>query len=96
MAPEMGTRVGERVELRYDPADPARLFVFSPEGRFLFMAEDPARTGADLARIAAQAKTRARKATGPPARTPRDLARAHIPKGRWRMCSARLRRRRAR
>ncbi|WP_419741377.1 Mu transposase C-terminal domain-containing protein [Ruegeria sp.] len=81
IAPEMGTRVGERVELRYDPADPARLFVFSPEGRFLFMAEDPARTGADLTRIAAQAKTRARKADSAARKDARDLARAHNPKG---------------
>ena len=80
IAAEMGTHMGERVELRYDPADPARLFVFALEGAFLFMAEDPERTGADRAAIASTAKARARKGDAVARRQARTLARAHNPK----------------
>ncbi len=81
IAAEMGTRVGERVEVRYDPGDPARLFVFARTGQFLFMAEDPEQTGADLAAIASTAKARARKGDAAARKEARDLARTHNPKG---------------
>ena len=78
IAPEMGRRIGERVEVRLDPADPARLFVFALDGTFLFMAKDPERigcdpvaaenppedAGSDQAAIASHAKASAKKADG--------------------------------
>jgi len=80
IAAEMGRRIGERVEVRLDPADPARLFVFALDGTFLFMAEDPERTGADLTRIASEAKADARDAGREAREKARDLARSHKPK----------------
>jgi len=80
IAPEMGRRIGERVEVRYDPAEPARLFVFALDGTFLFMAEDPERTGADIAEIASEAKADARDAGREARQEARDLARSHEPK----------------
>ena len=79
IAPEMGRRIGERVEVRLDPADPARLFVFALDGAFLFMAEDPERSGADQAAIASVAKAKARKADGKSRRHARVLKKQHKP-----------------
>ena len=79
IAPQMGERVGERVEVRLDPADPARLFVFALDGAFLFMAEDPERSGADRAAIASHAKASARKADGKSRRHARALKKQHRP-----------------
>jgi len=45
------------------------------------MAEDPERTGADLARMASEAKAGARKADNAARKQARELARTHNPKG---------------
>ncbi len=47
IAAAFGAHVGERVDVRLDASDPARLFVFRPTGGFLCVAEDPERTGID-------------------------------------------------
>ena len=85
IAPEMGRRIGERVEVRLDPADPARLFVFALDGTFLFMAKDPERIGSDRdagcdqAAIASHAKASAKKADGKARRRARALKKQHRP-----------------
>ena len=79
IAPEMGRRIDERVEVRLDPADPARLFVFALDGTFLFMAEDPERSGGNQAAIASVAKAKARKANGKARRRARALKKDHRP-----------------
>ena len=81
IAPDLGARVGERVEVRHDPADPARLYVFTLEGSFLCIAVDPERCGADRTEIAAQAKAGARRADSAAREGARDLARTHGPEG---------------
>ena len=53
IAGELGPLVGERVHIRRDPADPDRIFVYRKDGTFVCVAEDPGRTGADRAAIAA-------------------------------------------
>ena len=79
IAPEMGRRIGERVEVRLDPADPSRLFVFALDGSFLFMAEDPERSVGNQAAIASVAKAKARKADGKARRRARVLKKQHKP-----------------
>ena len=54
IAGELGLLVGERVGIRRDPADPDRIFVYREDGTFICVAEDPGRTGADRAAIAAR------------------------------------------
>ena len=53
IAGELGLLVGERVGIRRDAADPDRIFVYREDGTFICVAEDPGRTGADRAAIAA-------------------------------------------
>ena len=52
IAGPLGSRVGERVKLRRDPADRGRIHVYREDGSFLCVAENPAVTGADQAAIA--------------------------------------------
>ena len=54
IAGELGLLVGERVGIRRDPADPDQIFVYREDGTFICVAEDPGRTGADRAAIAAR------------------------------------------
>ena len=103
IAPEMGERIDERVEVRLDPADPARLFVFALDGTFLFMAEDPERSGADpvaagnppedagcdQAAVASHAKASAKKADGEPAAAPVPSRSSTGPSAPWTTCSKR-------
>ena len=56
IAPELGPLVGERVEVRADPADPARLHVFAADGRFICLAEDPVRTDIAVGPLAREAR----------------------------------------
>ncbi len=79
IAPEMGERIGERVEVRYDPADRGRLFIFAASGAFLFLAEDPHRTGCDVTAMAVSAKARASRADCAARDTARALKRTHAP-----------------
>ena len=60
--PTFGAHVGERVDVRLDASDPARLFVFRLTGEFLCVAEDPERTGID--RAAADARDAAEREAG--------------------------------
>ena len=53
IAGELGPLVGERVSVRRDASDPDRIFVYREDGTFVCLAEDPGRTGADRAAIAA-------------------------------------------
>lgn len=48
--------MGRRVEVRLDAADLGRVIVHDEEGRFVCVAEDPARTGIDRAELAAKAR----------------------------------------
>ena len=53
IAGELGPLVSERVHIRRDAADPDRILVYREDGTFVCLAEDPGRTGADRAAIAA-------------------------------------------
>ena len=46
--------MSERVHIRRDAADPDRILVYREDGTFVCVAEDPSRTGADRAAIAAR------------------------------------------
>jgi transposase InsO family protein len=56
IAPELAAFVGERVQVRYDPADVGRLYVFDARGQFVCVAECPERTGISRAEVAAKAR----------------------------------------
>ena len=79
IAPEFGSRIKERVEVRMDPGDPAHLFVFGLDGTFLCMAVDPDRIGVDRAAIAAKAKADARTQDSAARKRARDLGQDHAP-----------------
>ena len=79
IAPELGPRVGERVGVREDAADPARLHVFAADGRFICLAEDPARTGVAVGPLAREATALAGEADRRARRRARDLERRHRP-----------------
>ena len=59
IAPELGEHMRKRVQVRRDPGDWGRIYVFEITGRFICVAEDPNRTGIDRAEVAARAKARA-------------------------------------
>ena len=59
IAPELGEHMRERVQVRRDPGDWGRIYVFEACGAFICVAEDPERTGIDRAEVAARAKARA-------------------------------------
>ena len=79
IAAAFGAHVGERVDVRLDASDPARLFVFRPTGEFLCVAEDPERTGVDRAAVAAGARAGARAADSAARKRARGLRRDHQP-----------------
>ena len=79
IAPELGPLVGERVGVREDAADPARLHVFAADGRFICVAEDPARTGLAVGPVAREARALAGEADREARRRARDLQRRHRP-----------------
>ncbi len=79
IAEEIGPLVDERVRVRRDPADPGRIFVYRADGAFVCVAEDPARTGADRAAIAARMKAAANAADRGARKRARDLIRQHRP-----------------
>ena len=79
IAGPLGAIVGERVRVRRDPADLDRIFVYQADGTFVCVAQDPARTGADRAAVAAAMK-RAYNERGRRARArARELAKRHRP-----------------
>ena len=84
IAGPLGPLVGERVRVRHDPADLDLIHVYHkpPEAKgfaFLCVAEDPARTGADRAAIAARMKATAGAADREARKRARDLAKRHRP-----------------
>ena len=79
IAPEIGSLIKQRVRVRRDPADPSRIHVYRADGGFVCVAEDPARTGADRAAIAARMKATANAANRTARKRARDLARREHP-----------------
>ncbi|OED44066.1 hypothetical protein ACH42_08485 [Endozoicomonas sp. (ex Bugula neritina AB1)] len=45
IATELGARVGDRIQVRYDAADAGRIYVFELSGAFVCMAQNPSITG---------------------------------------------------
>ena len=78
VAAELGDSVGERVEVRVDPADYGRVWVFRG-GAFLCAAVDRDRAGVGLAEIAARAKARDRESVRAARAEARRLRAAHRP-----------------
>lgn len=81
IAGPLGSRVGERVKLRRDPADAGRLHVYLADGSFLCVAENPRFTGTKQAAIAAQMTADYRKHRSAARRRARDLKRRKDPGG---------------
>ena len=81
IAPELGPLVGEEVAVRQDLTDFGRIYVWRAggDGRFVCVAEDPARTGMDRAAVAAAAKARAKAADREGREYARDLKKLHSP-----------------
>ena len=79
IAAEFGLHMSARVQVRQDPGDWGRIYVFDAEGRFICVAEDPVRTGIDRAEVAARAKALAAQADKAARKWARDLKRAHRP-----------------
>ena len=86
IAGALGALVGERVHVLQDPADLDRIHVYrtlpgDPEqrGEFVCVAEDPARTGADRAAIAAAMKRTHNERSRAARAHARDLAKRHQP-----------------
>ena len=79
IAGPLGAIVGERVQVRHDPADLDRIHVYRADGAFICVAEDPVRTGTDRAEIAGRMKVDY-SAHGREARKrARELAKLHRP-----------------
>lgn len=79
IAPQLGDLVGETVECRQDPADAGRIYVFTTDGKFVCIAEDPDRTGVSRDEIAAAAKRHAQARLKERRTELRSLRRAEIP-----------------
>ncbi len=79
IAAELGPLVGERVQVRQDPADLGRIHVYRANGAFVCVACDPVRTGIDRAGVAAEMKALAKRADGEGRRYARELKREHRP-----------------
>lgn len=58
IAGELGDRIGQRVQVRLDPADLGRIWVFDADGKRICTAECPERTGISRAEVAAKAHAR--------------------------------------
>lgn len=78
IAAEIGDRVGERLQVRLDPADYGRVYLFedTDETAFVCVAEDPLRTGIDREAVAHEAKRRAAEADKAARKRTRELERA--------------------
>ena len=81
IAGPLGSLVGERVKLRRDPADRGRIHVYREDGSFVCVAENPARTGADQAAIAAAMTAEYREHRKAARKRARDLAQHTDPDG---------------
>lgn len=78
-APELGAMVGEKVEVRLDPSDLGRVWVFAPDGAFLCEATDVNRLGTARRDLAVDAGRQAREADNAGRALRRDLLREHRP-----------------
>jgi putative transposase len=56
IAPGLGARVGDKVQVRYDPIDLGRMYVFSEHFEFICIACNPERTGISRQELAMAAK----------------------------------------
>lgn len=81
IAAELALHIGAAVEVRHDPADLGRVYVYGEDGGFLCVAEDPERTGMDREAVAAAAKALARRDIVDARARLRERARK-LPKGR--------------
>ena len=79
IAGPLGGLTGERVQVRHDPADLDRIHVYDKDGVFVCLAEDPGRTGADRAAIAAAMKGDHSKRDRAARARARELAKRHQP-----------------
>ena len=79
IAGPLGPLVRERVRIRRDATDPDRIHVYRANGEFVCVAQDPARTGADRAAIAAQMKAGYSAHARNARQRARDLKRRHRP-----------------
>ena len=79
IAGELGPLVGERVSIRRDAADPDRTFVYREDGTFICVAEDPGRTGADRAAIAARMTANYKASRKAARKRARDLVKRQRP-----------------
>lgn len=78
-APALGALVGEKVEVRLDPSDLGRVWVFERDGVFLCEATDVTRLGADRRDTAIAAGRQAREADNAGRALRRNLLRDHRP-----------------
>ena len=78
IAGALGGRVGERLQVRLDPADYGRIYLFedTDETAFICVAEDPLRTGLDREAAATEAKRRANAKRTEARKRTRELERA--------------------
>ena len=81
IAGPLGSLVGERVKLRRDSADAGRIHVYREDGSFVCVAENPARTGADQAAIAAAMTADYREHRKAARKRARELAQRTDPDG---------------
>ncbi|MBF0311599.1 MAG: DDE-type integrase/transposase/recombinase [Magnetococcales bacterium] len=63
IAAELGTMVGEEVEVRLDESDAGRIYVYGMDGAFACVAVDPAMQGVSRAEVATAASSLQRQAT---------------------------------
>lgn len=59
---ELGLLVGERVQVKYDPDDLGKIYVFDRDGAFVCIAEAPAYTGIDRREVAAKGREKQKNA----------------------------------
>ena len=79
IAGELGPLVGERVHIRRDAADPDWIFAYRKDGKFVCVAEDPGRTGAARAAIAAHMTANYKASRKAARKRARDLMKSQKP-----------------
>lgn len=79
IAGPLGSWMRERVQVRQDPADYGRIFVFDPDGAFICVAEDPLRTGIDREAIIRESKRLANAKNRKARKRTRQLVKSHQP-----------------
>ena len=61
VAPELGSRIGDRVMVRYDSSDIGRIYLFDLDGTFVCIAQNPAITGISREELARAMKGEQKK-----------------------------------